>query len=1158
MCGPRVCTAVTRHIPPVTIERQRRASDPAVSAWVSANAGSGKTTVLTRRVVRLLLAGAAPARILCLTFTKAAAANMQNRIFRDLGRWARLPDAELAREIAAIEGALPDAAALARARRLFAAAVETPGGLKLLTIHAFCERVLHLFPFEANVPAQFSVLDDRGAAELLGDARQAMLIEANLAPDGPLGRAMARVVEEAGAESFDKLVVELTGERDTLRAILRKARTPAGAAARLRRALGLGEEETVAAIEASISGEGLPAAEWRSIAAELRALGGKSHLSAAASLESAAAAGSLRERCEAYAGVFLTREEAPRATLLTQDGRKRLPGLAARLDAEQARVADLAERRRAAACVERSEALLVLAEKLIAGYETGKRRRAVLDFDDLVARTLSLLRRAGADWVLYKLDQGIDHILVDEAQDTSPSQWDIVERLAREFSAGEGARLVARTLFAVGDEKQSIYSFQGAAPDAFARMRRLFAGRFRDAEQPFEEIDLTHSFRSTRDVLAAVDAVFADVDNRRGLSFDDVATEHPTVRGEEPGRVEVWPVERPDAEPDIEAWDAPFDETPGSSPAAKVARRVAREVRRLIDEGDPATGARYRAGDVMVLVRSRNAVFEAVIRELKHERVAVAGADRLVLTDHIAVMDLVALARFVLAPQDDLTLAALLKTPLIGLDDAVLIRLAPGRRGTLWAALEAAAADDPACRAAHRRLAQWIDEAAFKPPTTFFADLLTRDGGRRAILARLGPEAIDALDEFLNAAANYERAETPSLQGFLAWLGAAEAQVKRDMDVARDEVRVMTVHGAKGLEARVVVLADTCGTPSGRHDPKLFFPVDPLAPQGEPLFAWSPKMASDPPLLALERLRLRRADEGEHRRLLYVAMTRAEERLVVTGFEGKRARRDGNWYDMIEEALRAGGARAEPMPEGAGERLVWERTPRIAVAAPSPAAAAAREADPPWLHAFAPAPAPAARVLRPSDAAAVPAAETVAARARGGAAAAARGRLAHRLLQSLPEIAPEDRLAAARRFLARAAPELADGHEALVGEVLRILDDPSFAPLFAPGGRAEVPIAGRLAREDGPPLAVTGRVDRLQAGEGAVLIADFKTSRDPPADLAGVPEDAVAQLAVYRALLARLYPGRTVRAALVWTARPALMELPEALLDAALARLLRA
>ncbi len=260
-------------------------------------------------------------------------------------------------------------------------------------------------------------------------------------------------------------------------------------------------------------------------------------------------------------------------------------------------------------------------------------------------------------------------------------------------------------------------------------MRRLFAGRFHDAEQPFEEIDLTHSFRSTRDVLAAVDAVFADVDNRRGLSFDDVATEHPTVRGEEPGRVEVWPVERPDAEPDIEAWDAPFDETPGSSPAAKVARQVAREVRRLIDEGDPATGARYRAGDVMVLVRSRNAVFEAVIRELKHERVAVAGADRLVLTDHIAVMDLVALARFVLAPQDDLTLAALLKTPLIGLDDAGADPPRPGRRGTLWAALEAAAADDPACRAAHRRLAQWIDEAAFKPPTTFFADLLTRDGG---------------------------------------------------------------------------------------------------------------------------------------------------------------------------------------------------------------------------------------------------------------------------------------------------------------------------------------------------------------------------------------------------------------------------------------------
>ncbi|MDQ0395397.1 double-strand break repair helicase AddA [Labrys monachus] len=1138
-----------------TIHRQRLASDPRLSAWVSANAGSGKTTVLTRRVIRLLLDGVDPSAILCLTFTKAAAANMQNRIFALLGQWAVMDERALAEAIAGITGERPDIAGLRRARQLFAAAIETPGGLKILTIHAFCERVLHLFPFEANVPAQFSVLDDRAARELLDAARAGLIAAADIAPDGPLGAALARLLEEAGEDAFDGLLAEITGAREALRAVLADGHETV--LAQIRRALDLAPEDGTAALDAAIDGDGLPASEWPSIAAALREAGKKGTDDLADGLLRASALQGEARRL-AYRGLFLTEKGEARspARFLNQAFAKAHPALAQALLDELTRIAALLERRKAAAALERSEALLVIAEALLRRYEAGKARRAALDFDDLVQKTSQLMTRAGAEWVLYKLDRGIDHILVDEAQDTSPAQWRIVEKLAHEFTAGAGARPGRRTIFAVGDEKQSIFSFQGAAPAEFARMRALFQARITAAEQAFEAIELKQSFRSTPDILTAVDHVFTPADNRRGLSSDDVPTLHETVRSADPGRVEVWPVEKPEPAADIPAWDAPFDTTPPTSPVIRLARGIAAEVARLVREGDPAVGLRWQPGDVMVLVRSRNALFEAVIRALKFAGVPVAGADRIVLTDHIAVMDLMALARFTLLPADDLTLATLLKTPLVGLDDDDLIRLAPGRKGTLWAALAAAAGADARWAAAHRRLSLWLNEAAFKTPFAFFADILARDGGRRILLARFGHEAADALDEFLRVAAEYERANTASLQGFLAWLAEARAEIKRDMDVARGEVRVMTVHGAKGLEAKIVILADTCGAPDGRHDPKLFWVQSPGRAAGSSLPVWSPNKAADPPCVAEARARIRAEGEAEHRRLLYVALTRAEDRLIVAGFEGATARRPGNWYDMVATALREAGARTEPMPGGTGERLVWEPTPRVVMASPAAAGAEGAVAEPPWLRRPAAAEGPARVTLNPSEAVAAGDDEEGPAPRTGLPAdrrVLRRGGLIHALLQRLPAVAPAERQQRALDFLARAAPEWPGDHESWAQEALAVLALPDLAPLFGPGSRAEVDLGGAIARPGKPDYAVAGRIDRLAVTPEAVWIADFKTNSRPPAGLAEVPPAYVAQIALYRHLLARLYPDRPIRGAIVWTVTAQVMELPAATMDEAVA-----
>ncbi|MFN8829136.1 MAG: double-strand break repair helicase AddA [Labrys sp. (in: a-proteobacteria)] len=1143
-----------RHVPDSVVLAQRKAAAPGTSAWVTANAGSGKTFVLARRVVRLLLAGARPSRLLCLTFTKAAAANMQNRIFRDLADWARLDDATLAARIEDIGGAPATSADLRAARRLFAEAIETPGGLKILTIHGFCERLLRLFPFEANVPAGFAVLEPRAAAELIARARAGVLLRGLAHPDTPLGRAIATLERHVAENKLPDLLDEVTKNRDAIAALITAHGGVEKAEAALAHALGLASEETVTAIDTEILAAAIPASEWPAIAAALRAEGSATAVRRADAFDAAALAEPGEERLRAYLAIFTTAKGEPLAasSFLSHAIRKAEPGLSVTLEAEHGRLSDLLPRRKAALAVERSAALLVFAQAMIDDYAAAKMRASALDFDDLVARARDLLVRAGAEWVLFKLDQGIDHILVDEAQDTSPDQWLIVEALAGEFFAGEGARPGApRTVFAVGDEKQSIFSFQGAAPDAFAEMRRRFERAASGAGQGFADVRLQYSFRSTADVLAAVDRVFAVPDNRRGLSDEDIAPLHQTIRSGEPGRVEIWPVEQPLDGPEITPWDAPFDRTRVDAPAARLARRIAATIARWTTDGvEEKGGARLDPGEVMILVRNRGPLFHGIIRALKQVRVPVAGADRLVLTEHIAVMDLVALGRWVLRPEDDLTLATVLKTPLIGFDDEDLLRLAPGRPSSLWAALAADA--DPRVAVARSLLATWLDEATRLSPFAFYSAVLARDGGRRAFLQRLGGEAADALDEFIAVVLAYQAASTPSLEGFLAWLGAADTEVKRDMDVARGEVRVMTAHGAKGLEARVVILADTCSAPNGRHDARLFFIADPDRPHAAPpLFLWTPGKDHDPELAERHRAGLRAMAEAEHRRLLYVAMTRAEDCLIVAGAEGARGRPAGNWYDMIAGAVgEAPDTVREPMPDGEGKRLVFTVTPPkgatdVHVTAPAPQPAA----EPVWLRTT---PAPERvdwQVVRPSD-------QEDATAVRPSFAGedewpATRGRLIHRLLQILPDLA-EDPHAAAMAFLQRAAPDRPDQHESLARAVVTLLRDPAFAPVFAAGSRAEVPIIGRLPRLGRPDLQVAGRVDRLVVTQERVLVVDFKTNAMVPASVAEAPEAYLGQLALYRAVLARVFPGRAVEAALAWTQAPALMPIPQLMLDDAL------
>jgi len=1121
---------------------QARAADPGASAWVRANAGTGKTHVLVQRVLRLLLGGATPDGIVCLTFTKAAAAEMANRITRALGQWAVAAPEGLDEELHKLIGRAPTGEETDVARRLFARVLDTPGGLRIQTIHAFCERILRQFPLESGVPPGFCVLAEADSRERLRAAMLAVLEEAAGGGAPTLKAALETVAANAREDRFEQLLEAVLRERDGLRQMIRASES-AGLSIEAMVASALGAPPD-ADLQATIEAQAgvLADDDIARICAAL-ANGGKSDARLAAQLQAARDAAKPEARAAAFRAPFLTQKGAPRAdkgypSRAVMDA---APDAAAALRAARDHFAELDDIRVALETAGASAALFRLADAVIGHYERAKLADGALDYDDLIARTVDLLAH-GSAWVLYRLDGGIDHLLIDEAQDNSRAQWRVAELLSEEFFAGAGAREAERSLFAVGDEKQSIYGFQGAAPEHFAALGDAFRARAGAARQAWHDVPLTLSFRTVAPVLRAVDLVFGGPQGLGAEIGASAPVHHEAKRADEAGLVEVWPTEKPPERADADPW-TPLDEPAGGVEAAdRLAVRIADQIRAWLDDAEilESTGRPVRAGDILILVRKRQPFAAPMIAALKSRGIPVAGADRMRVRDQLAVMDLMALGDALLLPGDDLSLAAVLKSPIFGLSEDDLFALAHERDGSLWEALELAAVDEPRFAEAEALLARWRDEALRARPFDFYAAMLDRDRVRGRLLARLGPEAADALDEFLNLALAYEQTGPATLQGFLAWLRHSGSEVRRDMEQGVDQVRVMTVHGAKGLEAPIVILPDTCsmGAPGGGPILRV---SDDSPPGFNERLVWAVGEAGR--LAAVEAVRTREAARAraESYRLLYVAMTRARDRLYVTGFESRKARgRDtGCWYDVVRDALsdaaemvpREDGATILRLAQSGTGPITPEALPAIAPPAPLPE----------WAQRLAP-PEATPDALRPS------AKQTpVTGGPAGGGAdiARRRGEIIHLLLERLPEVAPEAREAEAERLIAAQQAESTDteGAGALAAEALRVVNAPEFAHLFAPGSRAEVPIAADLT---GPEAVgrLSGRIDRLVARADDILVIDYKTDALVPATPDQAPEGYAAQLDAYCRALAGIFPDKQVRAFILWTSASALMEIP--------------
>ncbi len=1107
-------------------EKQRKAANPDKSVWVEASAGTGKTKVLSDRVLRLLLKGVNPAKILCLTYTKAAAVEMNTRIAGRLSRWAVAAEEELQKELSSLLGRplsenRADRELQATARKLFAILLDTPGGMKIQTIHSFCQEVLKRFPLEAKISPYFEVMDDRSANEAIEEVKNRMLQKIEQEPDSIVGQSLAYITQNVSEFVFPKIMSSLTANRSKISRLLAQYSSLEDLLGQTAKQLGLSLSDTKQSLIKAFW-ERLDKEELQKVMNALFA-SSATDKQRAEILAAVLGQGLSEENLPAFQNVYLTSGKI-RSRLATQAAVGVYPEILETMSATALEIQELGNRLAAAGLLAATKAVLYLAEDLIDGYNAYKRLHSKMDYEDLIVLTRSLLEdKSVADWVLYKLDGGIDNVLIDEAQDTSPDQWAIIRAITEDFFDGNSAGEGQRTVFAVGDRKQSIYSFQGADPKEFERMRRYFAKRL-EASGNFEEVQLDVSFRSTAAVLDTVNNVFSRGWAKKGVLPENQDMAHVPSRIGDGGKVELWPLVEAEEDEKQEIWLPPVERKTAESPLVRLARMIALRIKEMVERKEilASQNRPVRYSDFMILVNRRKDIVEALVRECKNAGVNIAGADRIKLMEQIAVQDLVAVARFLLLPADDLTLATILKSPLFGLDDDDLFKLCYNRGGaSLWTRLS----DFSEYAAIYAELQQLLNMADYVRPFELYAHILNQMNGRQKFIARLGEEAADGIDEFVNLTLNFEQEHIPSLQAFVNWVEKDEAEIKREQEQSDvNAVRIMTVHGSKGLQAPIVILPDTVRVKAVRNESGLLWGDKVLYyPFGSNDYEDNcKKIKEEEKEAALE----------EYRRLLYVALTRAEDRLCVCGYTKSKGPAEDSWYVLCKEAF---GEIGRQQDDG---KICYEVSQQLVNESKAvKEKASVRSPDYGWIKALPPEESPLAKPLTPSkqddedEVWASPLGENGQSRYR-------RGLIIHKLLQFLPEIKNTRTEKVIDEFLNKNAPDLPLAeHNRIVEEVGYLLKDSDFAAVFGENSKAEVPVMGLV---DG--RIISGQIDRLVVEKDRVMIIDFKTNRPAATSVENVPAAYRKQLAAYRQLMSEIYPKQKIETYLLWTDTAVLMK----------------
>lgn len=1112
-------------------EQQRDAANPEQSVWVEASAGTGKTQVLTDRVLRLLLNEVNPARLLCLTYTKAAAVEMLTRISQRLSEWAVEEESELEEKLAKLLGEEYNSADAARrykqkARTLFAKLLDTPGGIKVQTLHSFCTDVLKRFPLEAGVSPYFSVLEDEEVQKALNQIK-AEIVQDNVAEDNPLLTfARTYLINNATEFTFSGTVQKIIGSRRKMAKIMADCGGLSGFLEALSAKLGIKDSDT----KESLKAEFMDAVRIR--INEIKAIieawkhGAPSDVSKADKLQKILERGLIGQDYEDYKGCYFaktTNALNQGRSLATNDAKEFDPLLLDRLYFEGDLLQQNEEKLLRCKLYQSTKAAFILAEEINSRYEAYKQAQACMDFDDLIYHTRNLLEDSGSrQWVLYKLDGGIDHILVDEAQDTSPEQWDIIANLSEDFFSGDGQSDINRTLFVVGDRKQSIFSFQGADPDKFDKMAKEFKNKAAEAHKKFQKVNLDISFRSAPAIMDSVNKIFATDKAADGVVIDDEKVEHKPSRVGQFAKVTIMPLLEPEEGENVHKDDEylrpPTERVYKTALVTKMAEVTARRIRQLID-ARAKTDKPLHYRDIMVLVRTRNDFVEEFIRACEKENVAVSGADKMILSEQIAIQDLVSLGKFLLFPQDNLSLAEVLTSPLFSIDEKLLEDLCYGRKTgeTLWDRM----GHEPRCAEIYAQLVTLLNNLDYVRPFELFNFVLSTMGGRRKFVSRMGQEVEDALDEFLNLALDYEQHQIPSLQGFISWFEQSNRVIKRESDDPEtDAVRLFTVHHSKGLQAPIVFLPDTGTMPQVSkgnaflQDEKLgYYPLN---------ASYYDKYCSE-----LNQERALKSVQ-EYHRLLYVALTRAEDELYIGAYGERNA---DSWYEICRRAFDTDDSKKDVEIEEISEEFVAKEQKKKDVLA------IGEFAFEPWIEAN----------LEPEKALAkpyTPSKEETDEEPDSASPLAdnekfyRRGTLIHRLLQFLPRNSgnQED---AVDIYLQKYATAFSVAEcQQIKSEVMRLINNAEFTDIFGSYSRAEVPIMGTVGGK-----IISAQVDRLVVLPDKIKIVDFKTNRPAARSVAETPPQYLNQLKTYAELVALIYPDKPIETYILWTNETRLMRI---------------
>ncbi len=1127
---------------------QGHASDPTTSVWVSASAGTGKTKVLTDRILRLLLPradgqrGAAIHKILCLTFTKAAASEMALRLHHTLSAWSTAADDVLHENLSKLLKRNVSDNDKSIARQLFSQIADSGNDLKIQTIHAFCQSVLSRFPLESSLAPYHQIIEERDATALFDQSLKDALYDAQRDKGSPAHQGFTRLSQTLNETHLTALIRSICAERIQLSTLKTKHFSITGLYEALCRHLNIEPHSNPErSVFAFCHDDAFDKIALTQASESMLQHGSKRDNDRATNIRAFLhATPDVRANLlftSYHSAFFKKNSDEPYKSLITKNVIKNDPHCLDALEQEVERITAAKEHIRKIKTAEATHDILNLSHRVIDAYNALKTKRSVLDFEDMIYQTMTLLEKEGGlSWVMYKMDSGLDHILVDEAQDTNPEQWNIIQTLCDEFFSGAGARTghssitqssatnapqeSNRSLFVVGDEKQSIYSFQRASPEKFTEMHTTLKAKADNAGTPWVDVNMNISFRTNQTVLNVVDAVFPK-------------HEHHSFRVGQAGLVELWGLYKNEDTETPNPWEGPLKIWEKPSSTTILAQNIAKKIKHwlITEEHLHSRNRTIQPRDIMILVRTRaGTLVHDIIRQCKLLSVPIGGIDRLILGDDIAVQDLLTCARFALNPEDELNLACLLKSPLINMSENILADLAIDREGSLWESLSSSM---------HHMTVAYLNEITKCAQTldthSFFTHILHTPcpadvhSGLKALQRRLGQACLDPISEFINTALGAQKNHAPTLHDFLHWFTADDIEIKRTQDAAQNVVRIMTVHGAKGLQAPIVILPDTVSTPesgSKTADKRFLWPDK--TGQALPLFC--PRSADECTQYTTAMDTVKSREMAEYSRLLYVAMTRAEDRLYVTGAQKSKAPSESCWYETIKravagmndvESINNGGLRLYTPPTREGDRSHKDTHLDAKNIAPLPDWAYiphTKNSIKTQLKSF----------INPYD-------EGLEDRSNR-----ARGTLIHKLLEIIPALTPQERTPAITAYLTRRAADLTSTeHGDIAAHVLRILDNPAYVQFFTPNSRAEVPIT--YINDNG--VHTQGTIDRLVVENDAVWILDYKTERTPPKNVDNIPHHYRDQVMRYKAAIMQVYPNHAVKAAILWTQTLTLMEI---------------